>query len=198
MAQELPYLPSYKNVETLFKKIAAARKPEVFTHAFLYKTIGLKSVSDRPLISFLRALGFLDSSNKPTALYDELKNPSKAPKVLADAIKNAYEPLFSANENAHSIDQTELKGLIAQVAGTDEAMTAKIFGTFNSLVKLADFKAKPLEKKEENGKLLVNKKEEVKAELRPEFHYNLQIHLPSNSTEETYLNIFNALRRVFK
>ena len=33
--------------------------------------------------------------------------------------------------------------------------------------------------------------------LRPEFHYNIQIHLPGNGTEETYLNIFNALRRTF-
>jgi hypothetical protein len=31
--------------------------------------------------------------------------------------------------------------------------------------------------------------------IRPEFHYNIQIHLPSNATEETYLNIFNALRK---
>ena len=198
MSQELPYLASYKNVGTLFNKIAAAKKPEVFTHPFLYKTIGLKSVNDRPLISFLRTLGFLDSSNKPTPLYDELKNPSKAPKIIADAIKSAYEPLFNANENAHNLDQVELKGLIAQVAGTDDAMTTKVLGTFNSLVKLADFKPELLKKKQEIEKPAVEKKGEIIPELRPEFYYNLQIHLPSNATEETYLNIFNALRRVFK
>ncbi len=39
---------------------------------------------------------------------------------------------------------------------------------------------------------------QVGAGLRPEFHYNLQIHLPSNGNEETYMNIFNAIRKVFK
>jgi hypothetical protein len=34
--------------------------------------------------------------------------------------------------------------------------------------------------------------------LRPEFHYNIQVHLPSNGTEETYMNIFNAIRKVFE
>ena len=34
--------------------------------------------------------------------------------------------------------------------------------------------------------------------LRTEFHYNIQVHLPANGTEEVYLNIFNALRRVFQ
>ena len=34
--------------------------------------------------------------------------------------------------------------------------------------------------------------------LRTEFHYNLQVRLPSNGTEETYLNIFNALSKPFR
>jgi hypothetical protein len=34
--------------------------------------------------------------------------------------------------------------------------------------------------------------------LRPDFHYNLKIHLPANGSEEVYLNIFNALRKVFQ
>ena len=34
--------------------------------------------------------------------------------------------------------------------------------------------------------------------LRPEFHYNIHVHLPSNGTEETYLNIFNAIRKSFQ
>jgi hypothetical protein len=31
----------------------------------------------------------------------------------------------------------------------------------------------------------------------PQFHYNIQVQLPANGTEETYLNIFSALRKVF-
>jgi hypothetical protein len=33
--------------------------------------------------------------------------------------------------------------------------------------------------------------------LRTEFQYVIQVQLPSNGTEETYLNIFNAIRKTF-
>jgi hypothetical protein len=78
VAKELPYLPSYKNVEKLFKAIDSAKKPDALTTKLLYETFGLKSVGDRPLITMLKTLGFLDQSNKPTTQYDLLKNPSQA------------------------------------------------------------------------------------------------------------------------
>jgi hypothetical protein len=31
--------------------------------------------------------------------------------------------------------------------------------------------------------------------FNPEFRFNIEINLPSNGTEETYLNIFSALRK---
>lgn len=60
MATALPMLQTYRNVGTFFERILAAKQPDAFTHKFLYDTIGLKAVGDRPLIAFLRTLGFLD------------------------------------------------------------------------------------------------------------------------------------------
>jgi hypothetical protein len=62
MASSLPYLPSNKNLEMLFSKIQSAKVPDKFTHSFLQTTIGLKGTNDRPLIPFLRALGFINQS----------------------------------------------------------------------------------------------------------------------------------------
>jgi hypothetical protein len=199
VASELPYLPSYKNVEKLFQKIATAKQPDAFTHKFLNETIGLKSVGDRPLIPLLRTLGFLDASNKPTAAYAELKNPAIARGAMAAAIRNAYEPLFASNERANELSGDALKGLIAQVAGADTGLTTKIAGTFNSLTKLADFSDAntpflPPDKPAESTKPTNS----PTAGLRSEFHYNIQIHLPGNASEETYINIFNALRKTFQ
>lgn len=59
MPQELPYLPSYKNVGVLFERIGAAKVPESFSQKYLYHTIGLKGGGDRPLISLLKTLGLL-------------------------------------------------------------------------------------------------------------------------------------------
>jgi len=211
MPQELPYLPSYKNVALLFQKISAARIPESFTHNYLYDTLGLKGKGDRALIALLKALGFLDGAGKPTSRYAALKNDKIAGIEIARGIREAYEPLFSANENVYKLDGQDLRGLVAQVAGSDSGTTAKIVGTFKSLVALADFESDSLLK--EDSENAAEKEKEIEAErraeeestgartfqkMRPEFHYNLQIHLPSNGTEETYMNIFNAIRKVFK
>ena len=84
-------------------------------------------------------------------------------------------------------------------------MTTKIAGTFTSLVKISDFSASVEVKPELNGLPLQERDEQkpslpkliAASPLRPEFHYNLQIHLPANATEENYLAIFTALRKSF-
>ncbi|MDQ2664691.1 MAG: DUF5343 domain-containing protein [Gemmatimonadota bacterium] len=209
MASTLPYLPSYKNVGLLFTKIAAAKQPEAFNNPFLYTSLGLKGTADRSLIPLLRTLGFIDAASKPTSEYGALKNPKRAGAAIASAVRRTYAPLFDSNENAHKLSQEELKGLVAQVAGSDDDMTKKIVGTFNALVRSADFSATPAAAEEEEEDEGTDEDEEEQQTpklkrknsgggLRPEFHYNIQVHLPANGTEDVYLSIFNALRRAFK
>lgn len=204
MAKELPYLPSYKNVEELFRKIASAKQPEAFSTRFLGETLGLKSSGDRALITLLKTLSFLDATGRPTKDYGGLKNPSEAKRTMGSAVRRAYAPLFAANENAHQLATPDLRGLIAQVAGTESGVTSKIAGTFNALTKLADMSAAPDKIDEDElpeNELPVNEQEQARGKfpaLRPEFHYNIQVHLPANAEEATYLNIFNALRKAFK
>ena len=208
MAQELPYLSSYKNVGALFEKIYSAKVPESFTQKFLAETIGLKASGDRPLISLLKQLGFLDGNGKPTSRYSALKNEKVAGIEIARGIKQAYSPLFDANENAHQLSHTELKGLVAQISGADSGTASKIAGTFRALLKVADFESEQIlddesvdDRTSEDESEIRNPKkteEPCKPSMRPEFHYNIQVHLPSNGNEETYINIFNAIRKVFK
>ena len=212
MAKDLPYLPTYKNVGALFEKIEKAKVPDVFTVRFLTDTIGLKGTGDRQLITLLKKLGFLDSAGKPTPEYNRLKNKSTAKAAIADGIKIAYAPLYEANEDAHNLPNDELKGLIAQVSGTEETMTRLITGTFNALGKSADFKATTAAAADESGdadegkadeNANANKKEDKpskeaeksQSKFNPDFRFNIEIHLPSNGTEETYLAIFSALRK---
>jgi hypothetical protein len=85
-------------------------------------------------------------------------------------------------------------------------MTSRIVSTFNALAKLGDFSAaragvgQPKEPDELDVEGQPDKTDSGKTvkPLRPEFHYNIQIHLPSNATEDVYLNIFNALRKTFQ
>lgn len=206
MATSLPYLDSYKNVSLLFDKIQSAKTPDSFTHKFLSDTLGLKSTGDRRLINLLKALKFLDTSGAPTQSYGLLKNATTRAKAIGLGVKEAYEPLFAANVNTPTLSSKDLRGLIAQVAGSDDNMTNKILGTLNSLIRIGDFESGP-EAPQKGSKPNLTDTEGPDAPpppplklpgLRPEFHYNIQIHLPSNATEETYTNIFGAMRKVFK
>jgi len=204
MPTNLPYLPSYKNVGKLFEKITTAKTPDAFNHPFLQNTLGLKGTGDRALIPLLRSLGFIDASNKPTATYGALKNASTAKGAIADAVRSAYKPLFEANEKANTLSQEELRGLVAQVAGSDTDMTTKIVGTLSALIKLGDFDAKKPDPSKEDKDGKKDQKKSAAGEsmqlntLRPDFHFNIQVHLPANATEEAYLSIFTALRKAFQ
>lgn len=215
MAESLPYLASYKNVDLLFDKIMAAQQPPAFTNRFLGDTLGLKSSGDRQLITLLKSLGFLDSAGKPTSEYGFLKNKNEAPRAIAAAVKRAFAPLFAANENAHELDGENLKGLVAQITGGDKNQTSKTVGTLKALLNKADFSKlgndilDPLnDEDDEEEEQEIDEPERAKEgrkknsaaskSLRPEFHYNLQIHLPSNASEEVYLRIFNAIRKTFQ
>jgi hypothetical protein len=210
VAASIPYLASNKNVEALFTTIQSAKVPDRFTQEFLATTIGLKGTNDRGMIPLLRNLGFLDQSGSPTPTYRQLKNKETAKAAIAKGIRQAYAPLFESNENANALTSDKLKGLIAQVAGTDDDMTSRIASTFNALVKQADFSAQSADEKteqeddldtdsadmDENGSQ--NLPRRPTKGLNPQFHYNIQIHLPSNATEDVYLNIFNAIRKSFQ
>jgi hypothetical protein len=204
MAVSLPYLVSYKNLPTMFEKINSAKIPEKFTHSFLLTTIGLKGTNDRAMIPLLRNLGFLDASGTPTPAYRLLKG-DKRKSVLAEGIAKAYAPLFDADQEAYKLPTDRLKNLVAQVAGTDSDLTGRIAGTFTALTKLADFETPPvvdeLKKQtviDEPPAAETNFERATPKGLRTEFQYNIQVQLPSNGTEETYLNIFNAIRKTFQ
>ena len=203
MPVSLPYLSSNKNVGTLFEKISSAKIPPKFNHEFLQTTLGLKSTNDRPLIPLLRNMGFIDQSGTPMAAYAALKGV-KHRATIAQGVHTAYGPLFSADERANELTGDKLRGLVAQVSGTDEDMTARIASTFAALAKLGDFTAEAEPVDEKNKDKETNEEEEEAGEagetkkMRTEFHYNIQIHLPANATEETYQNIFRALRKTFQ
>jgi Family of unknown function (DUF5343) len=148
-------------------------------------------------------LGFLDQSNSPTPAYRLLKG-DKRKAALADGIRRAYQGLFDADHDAHKLAGDKLKSLIAQVAGTDTDLTGRIASTFSSLVSQADFDADAGEQKNNDREERQEQNSEQQAVplppkgLRTEFHYNIQVVLPSNGTEEVYLNIFNAIRKTFQ
>lgn len=200
---EYPYMMSNNKISSILDNIKSAAKPPKFTHEFL-KKIGFSSTNDRAIIPLLKRLGFLTEDGTPTPFYDELRDATQHQFILADRIKALYQELFQINTNIHSASEAEVKGAISRVTGKDETTVGRYFNTFKTLVGLARFDGSgstaPVELPQKS-KLPPNEpanQEEQKFQKNiksnPQFHYNIQIHLPATTDISVYNAIFKSLK----
>lgn len=186
--------------------IQKAGVPDKFSLQFL-TTLGFKSTNDRPIVAVLKSLNFLDQNGVPTDFYKEYKNAAKGKLVLGRRISEAYGDIFLANEKAHTLKVDELKGIFAAATGKSDSVAIKMASTFKELCSIADFKIDLSEVHAE--KIATQETEQVVNEVlssnqvdktvnvplkSPEFHYNIQIHLPVTKDITVYNAIFKSLR----
>jgi hypothetical protein len=107
------YLVTTKNAETFFNAIQGAKAPERFTTKFL-KDLDFSSSNDRLYVGVLKGLGFLDENGSPTERYFAFLDHSQARKVLAEAVRDAYDELFALNRTAQNLDVDEVRGQIQE------------------------------------------------------------------------------------
>lgn len=201
---EYPYMMSNNKISSILDNIKSAAKPPKFTHEFL-KKIGFSSTNDRAIIPLLKRLGFLTEDGTPTTFYDELRDATQHQFILADRIKVLYQELFQINTNIHSANEAEVKGAISRVTGKDETTVGRYFNTFKTLVGLARFdgsssttsselQQKPQVVQSEPSANPEEQKPQKNIKSNPQFHYNIQIHLPATTDISVYNAIFKSLK----
>jgi hypothetical protein len=200
---EFPYVNNYGKLSELFEAIINAPEPSKFTHEILQKILGRQSPSDRPMISFLKRLGFLDEGNIPTKNYKDYRDRTKSRTVLGNCIKNAYAAVYATHENLHELpkDQVSEKFKIITGLGSDNKVLGAIVGSFLALIDLADFKSTPIEEKS----LSESDSEDIVEGEQPEFlkklgfSYTINLNLPATTDPRVYNAIFKSLREnIFK
>lgn len=206
-----PYVFAYGKLVTLFEKIREAAVPPKFTHDFLYTKLGLKSTTYRPMIPFIKKLGFIDDANIPTRRYRNYREQKRSKIVMAEAVRMAYKDLFSASEYAYKLKKNEILEKLKALLGTpaDDTIVPKVASTFLVLCSLADF-----EKTEQETKILLSeparKVMSVTSELQEpprsvlsEFQeplrklgisYTINLNLPATNDIEVFNAIFKALK----
>jgi uncharacterized protein DUF5343 len=193
-----------KSLTEFLKKMRSAGVPPRVTFEFL-KTLGFKSSNDRSLITVLKSIGFLDQSGAPTELYKKARDQTNGPKVLAQALRDAYSDLFLANEKANQLSQSELRNIIASKTNKAERVVQAMAATFATLAKSADFSVRPSsdvdgdksehpDHEDSNTHIQAPKGEQHPHLRKSEFHYNIQIHLPTTTDITVYNAIFKSLR----
>lgn len=108
MAIPTSYLIASKKAGEILSAIQRGQAPKRFTFGFL-ESLGFKSTNDRLIIPVLKSLGFLAASGEPTPRYFAYLDQTRAPRVLAEGIREAYADLFQINRKANELSQTEVK-----------------------------------------------------------------------------------------
>ncbi len=204
MADYPPYVNAYNGIPKLFAKINAAAVPPKFTVDFLNTVLDLKSSSFRAMIPLLKRLGFLDAANTPTQAYKEFREDSLSGPVMAERLREAYRPLFAANEYAWKLTKPELVSKLRSLTGAaeDDANIPYVAGTFLELAKLAKWEGgTPKPKKDVTeaqgaaggaGNERGNGREELEGGLR--LGYTINLNLPATTEIEVFNAIFKSLR----
>lgn len=196
------YTQTPNKVKDYLHAMLNAEAPERFSQDFLGK-IGFKSTNDRTWIGVLKEIGFLDADGKPTQRYYSFLDRPQWKKVLAEGIREAFAELFAVNVNAHMMSRDEVKNKLRalyQGQKTDNVI-GLIAGTFDSLVKEADFSAVTTD----TGDSLSNPDIPTTEETRPNSNshrpvqfgslsYQINIILPSTRDQAVYDAIFKSLR----
>lgn len=134
-----PYVNGYGGIPRLFSEIKSASVPPKFTQDFMSTALGLRSSSYRAMIPLLKKLGFVDQANVPTQSYRDFRDETLSRHVMAQRVREAYAPLFAANEYAWKLDKKDLQAKLKNVTGAadDDPNLYAVVGTFMELVKLA-------------------------------------------------------------
>jgi hypothetical protein len=191
------------SINRFLEAIQSAGVPPRVTFEFL-KTLGLTSSNDRAVIAVMKAINFLDSNGSPTDRYRRFRDKDQGPKVLAEALREAYSDLFMANTRAHELPSEKLKGIVATKVSKGERVVSEIVATFKALAKAADFTGasenspqRPPEAEEREDTARRPEAEDnthQPARKVTQFHYNIQIHLPTTTDITVYNEIFKSLR----
>jgi hypothetical protein len=207
VADSYPYIVSNNKVEPIFARIRSAAKPEKFTREVL-ATWGFTASNDRAMVGVMKDLGFVTEAGAPTEHYDRLRDPNDWRFVLAERMRDCYSDLFAIDQNINAAPESEVMGAMLRITGKEEGIVRRYYTTFKTLASLARFEPKTNRQASPAPAPVPLAEEpppapEPKGELgfddhvrkrRPDFHYNIQIHLPVTTDITVYNAIFKSLK----
>jgi uncharacterized protein DUF5343 len=107
--EKLPYMMAYGVISKTLDKIRTAATPDRFTQDFLSTKLGVKGGSAKPVIPFLKRVGFLGTDGSPTERYKRFRNATATGTAAAEALKQGFKPLYDRNEYVHDLKDAEVK-----------------------------------------------------------------------------------------
>src|SRR5438093_7552813 len=192
--------PSIQNVGSLrnfIKQIPTLGVPPKIIQQYL-ESVGLKSKNDRPIITILRFINFVDESGSPTDNYKLFRNKEKSGMIMAASLKKAYGELFQTYSDAQNRDNEALRNYFSTVVSGGEAVLSNTVGTFKALCEFADFgapSAEPPIASESVGKVPLTTVSVPTVASRLTINVNIELQLPATEDTTIYDKIFQSLKK---
>ncbi len=196
------YLSSVKNLSGIMQKIISGTAPERFTNEHL-KNIGFSSSNDRAIIPLLKDLGFLTSEGVPTQRYHDFRNTARSKKVMAEALREAYQELFHVNAKPTKADKSAIEGVFKSTHNVTDRVAELQTMTFYALLELADLSGDLASNSNIQAPQIPVEKARIDTPIenrdKPSsgmlsLRYNIEIHLPATKDIEVYNAIFKSLK----
>ncbi len=191
-----PYLTNAAKIKPFLDHIQNAKVPTKITYNYL-ELAGFKSKNDRPIVSLMKYLGFLDNSGIPTDRWRRYRDRKNSETVLAEAIKTGYSDLFGMYDDAYNKDNETLHSYFSSATNVGKSTVDYIVLAFKTLCKYADFEsisAVTTKAKAEIPVLSINE-EKPGVKISPSLQLNIEIHIAADTTDDKIETIFKNMRK---
>ena len=193
-----PYILNTGSLKKFLENIPKIGTPAKITQSDLPQ-LGFKSSADRPIVSILKFIEFIDEANVPTQHYKDFKVTSKTEAVMESALRKAYGDLFEIYPDAFERDDKSLRDFFTPTTDAGEQVVTQTVATFKVLCGFANFKAVIEEEKgkgEEEHKDKARDREGKTSQMTAglTINLNIQLALPATEDAKVYENIFKALK----
>jgi hypothetical protein len=167
------------------------------------ESLGYKSKNDRPFLSILAFIGFVDSSSVPTNRWIRYRG-AESKVALAEGIKLGYKELFEMYPDAEKRSGADLEHFFNTASPTTGSKaTSSMISTFKVLCELADLTQIKTEKSQkdrdapETGPLKLHNggPEDKQIDKGVVININIQLTIPETSDSTVYDNFFAAMKK---
>jgi len=210
MALTTAYLVTTKNLDAFFNAVRTAKAPERLSIKFLSQ-LDFTSSNDRLLLGVMKGLGFVDESGVPCKRYYAFLDQSESARVLAEAVREAYEDLFAINKRAQDLSVEEVRNKLKTLTQgqKSEKVVSLMANTFKALAGLADWNSAaapalapqvdirpaPQPPPPANNDAPPDHAAKSKGDKPFQLHYDIHVHLPESRDPAVFDAIFEAMRK---
>lgn len=199
----LLYTTTPGSLKSVLDQVQKAEVPEKFSKDFIAQILGIKGGSAAQQISTLKRMGLVAADGTPTERYSRFRSDMDRSAAALEALKAGYNAIFQKNTFAHTLSDSEIKDIVAQITGLkkNDAIVGYITGTFDRIKGYITDKnagiSSPRESEntessqimDSNGISQFNSASPIGG-----LNYVINITLPQSNNIDTYNMIFKSLR----